>query len=87
MDETKVAEAINKLRESLKGMDRGRALYLIVTLLFGDKPDEERAVCDPDTGRVLAYLVPPGMRHARQASRHREKRDHAKPDHSGGSTQ
>jgi len=62
------------LRTALEGHDRGRALHVAVSFLIGDQPDRELPVMDPDSGRVLAYLVPAAERHALHAAarpRHR----------------
>jgi hypothetical protein len=72
LEEAQLAEAVAAIRKSLEGMDRARALYHVVKLLVGDTPEEEIAVCHPDSGKVVAYLVPPGLRHARKAALRRE---------------
>jgi len=56
------------LRTALEELDRGRALHVAVSFLIGEQPDRELPVMDPDTGRVLAYLVPPAARHALHAA-------------------
>src|SRR3954451_10871284 len=67
-DEARLNEMIQRLRDALRGLDRGRALYVVVSALVGEDPDRELAVIDPDTGRVLAYLVPAAERHALRAA-------------------
>jgi hypothetical protein len=62
------------LRAALEGLDRGRALYTVISSLVGDQFNRELAVVDPDAGLVLAYLVPPGERHAlHAAARHPQR--------------
>ncbi len=73
IEEARLAKAVALLRESVEGMDRGRALFTVLSLFLGHTADEEVAVCDPDTGNVLAYLVPPRFRHERQAAWRREQ--------------
>ncbi len=46
-------------------------LFIAVSQLVGNDPDQEVAVVDPDTGRVLAYLVPAAQRHATLAAARR----------------
>ena len=57
-------ELTARLRAALEGLDRGRALYIVVSSLLGDELDKERVVANPDTGIVFGYLLPPGDRHA-----------------------
>jgi len=56
------------LKAALEGLDRGRALFIVISALVGDHLDRELAVPDPDSGRVLAYLLPPGERHSLHAA-------------------
>src|SRR5947209_7993004 len=67
-DEARVNEMTQRLRDALSGLDRGRALYVVVSALVGEDPDRELAIIDPDTGHVLAYLVPAAERHALRAA-------------------
>ena len=60
LDEARVKELTAQLRAALEGLDRGRALYIVVSSLIGDHPDRERVVANPDTGKVSGYLLPPG---------------------------
>ena len=53
-----------QLKSALIGLDRGHPLFIAVSALVGDNPDQELAVVDPETGRVLAYLLPAAQRHA-----------------------
>ena len=57
-------EITERLKTALTGLDRGRALFIVVSQLVGNNPEQEVAVVEPDTGRVLAYLVPAAQRHA-----------------------
>jgi len=68
LDATRLEEAISRLEDSLEGLDRGRALYVVVSKLVGRQPDKELAVCDPETGRILAYLIPASQHHAAMAA-------------------
>jgi hypothetical protein len=61
--EARVEELTARLHAALEGPDRGRALYVVVSALFGDQLDREVAVANPDTGRVFGHLLPPGDRH------------------------
>ena len=62
------------LRAALEGLDRGRALYTVISSLVGDQLNRELVVVDPDAGLVFAYLVPPGERHAlHAAARHPQR--------------
>jgi hypothetical protein len=67
-DEARVEELTARLRAALECLDRGRALYIVVSALIGDRLDRELVVANPDTGRVLAYLLPPGDRHSLYAA-------------------
>jgi hypothetical protein len=46
--------------------------------LVGDNPDQELAVIDPDTGRVLAFLLPAAQRHSVFADARRSEHTGAK---------
>jgi hypothetical protein len=73
-DDARLEELTAQLRAALDGLDRGRALYIVISALVGDHLDRELAVVDPDAGLVLAYLVPPGERHAlHAAARHPQR--------------
>ncbi len=72
--DARLEELTIHLRAALEGLDRGRALYTVISSLVGDQLDRELAVVDPDTGQVFAYLVPPGERHAlHAAARHPQR--------------
>ena len=73
-DDARVEELTAHLRAALEGLDRGRALYIVISSLVGDHLDRELAVVDPDAGLVFAYVVPPGERHAlHAAARHPQR--------------
>ncbi len=74
VDDAPLKEIADRLTTALTGLDRGRALFIVVSALIGNNPDQEVAVIDPDTGRVLAYLVPPAQRHAAVAAARRLER-------------
>lgn len=61
-------ELTARLRAALEGLERGRALYIVVSSLLGDQLEKERVVVNPDTGKVFGYLLPPGDRHALYAA-------------------
>jgi hypothetical protein len=67
-DEAMLQEMTERLKSAVRGLDRGRALFIVVSALVGDHPDQELAVADPDTGRVLAYLLPAARRHVAVAA-------------------
>ncbi len=67
-DDAPLEELTARLRAALEGLDRGRALHIVLSSLVGDHLDRELAVVDPDAGQVFAYLVPPGERHALHAA-------------------
>jgi hypothetical protein len=73
-DEAPLEELAARLQAALAGVDRGRALHIVLSSLVGDHLDRELAVVDPDGGQVFAYLVPPGERHAlHAAARHPQR--------------
>ncbi len=57
-------ELVGRIRDALADRDGGRALYLLAKELGGEPLAEELAICNPDTGQPLAFLLPPGERHA-----------------------
>jgi hypothetical protein len=74
-DDARLEELTARLRAALEGLDRGRALYIVVSTLVGEDPDRELPIMNPDTGRVLAYLLPPGDRHSLYAAARPPARD------------
>jgi hypothetical protein len=74
-DEARVEELTTRLRAALEGLDRGRALYVVVSSLLGDHLDKERVVANPDTGEVFGYLLPPWDRHSLYAAARPPARD------------
>jgi hypothetical protein len=71
VSDAQAAEIAERLTRALAELDRGRALFIAVSQLVGKNPDQEVAVVDPDTGRVVAYLVPAAQRHAAFAAARR----------------
>jgi hypothetical protein len=67
-DEARLEELTARLRAALEGLERGRALYIVISTLVGEQPDRELPIMNPDTGRVLAYLLPPWDRHSLHAA-------------------
>jgi hypothetical protein len=77
-DNVCMEERIARLRAALDGLDLGRALHIVASSIVGDHLDRELVIMNPDTGRVFAYLIPPGHRHAlHAAARHAERGDAA----------
>jgi hypothetical protein len=70
-----VEELTARLRAALEGLDRGRALYIVISSLVGEQPDRELPIMNPDTGQVLAYLLPPWDRHSLHAAARHPSRD------------
>jgi hypothetical protein len=67
-NEARLEELTARLRAALEGLDRGRAVYIVLSSLIGEHLDKELAIMNPDTGRVFAFLLPPGERHSLHAA-------------------
>jgi hypothetical protein len=74
-DDARVEELTTRLRAALEGLERGRALYIAISSLVGEDPDRELPIMNPDTGRVIAYLLPPWDRHSLHAAARHPSRD------------
>ena len=62
--ENRTERLMSELHEALSHRDGGRALYLLVRELAGDPMTEEVAICNPDSGKTIGFLVPAERRYA-----------------------